>query len=673
MIEQERYRPAHASTHAGSTSYSCAPRPFNYRISATVTKFSLLLLAWLAQAQFRTTTELVSVDTIVTTQDGRPATDLTTKDFVLKVDGKARPIQSVQFVRFNAAGAGPAPPITNSPAGPASPASPFSTNTDPKGRTFIFAIDHNNIHAGNERPAIDAAVRLLDRLTPNDRVAVVTLPRGGVSADLSTDRAAARQALEGIIGHAPQRSSQFGFSVEEALTVFGAGNVGSVQSDLTKNLITEMVSRECGSNSVCASAVRAEAREYGRSLVFNTRDTILALGAFMNSLSSLEGTKSIVFVSEGLIETSDNTRDLTDLGRVADAARVRMFVLQLNTPMFDVGGRKAPADANGDINQLLAGLQSIAGVTGGELFRPSGRVDSAMDQIDRATSAYYLVGFEPNDKERDGRFHKIELTLARKDLRIKARNGFEVGPADKPSKDAKKNPAESSLKDILHDNIRDYRDLPLRAAAFAFREPDATIKVIVLAETVGTGTMTSAAFAVISESGGQGAEWVADAADLAASPVLSAGAVQPGRYRVRVAATDALGRHGAVDVMLDAALAAAPPLQVSSLLPGRLENGNFQPRLDFEGARDITGLIELYNVPLLAGVPTARLELAATPTGPAIATAEMAIATATPADRRIARGTVAIPADAPAGNLVLRAQILLDGKVVGTVVRAVKR
>jgi hypothetical protein len=78
-------------------------------------------------------------------------------------------------------------------------------------------------------------------------------------------------------------------------------------------------------------------------------------------------------------------------------------------------------------------------------------------------------------------------------------------------------------------------------------------------------------------------------------------------------------------------------------------------------------------VPLLAGVPAVRLELAATPSGPAVASADAAIAATTTGDRRIARGTVAIPASAPAGPLILRAQILLDGKVVGTVTRVVSR
>jgi hypothetical protein len=86
----------------------------------------------------------------------------------------------------------------------------------------------------------------------------------------------------------------------------------------------------------------------------------------------------------------------------------------------------------------------------------------------------------------------------------------------------------------------------------------------------------------------------------------------------------------------------------------------------------VTGFVEIYNVPLLAGVPSVTLELAETPDGPAMASAPAAIASTAASDRRLARGTVAFPAGAPA-RLFLRARILLDGKLVGTVSRPISR
>ena len=649
--------------------------PFDYRISPAVTKislsrlvfaFCLLPFALSAQSAFKSSAELVSIDVLATDAQGMPLGDLTAKDFTLKVDGKVRPLQSVQLVRL----ADPSRPAVAAPTtAPAAPA-PFAVNTDPKGRAFIFVVDHDQIHPGNEKQVIDAATRLLDRLAPEDRVAVVTLPRGKVEADLSTDRAAARTALAGVTGHTARMTSRFDFSIKEALAALARQNG---DEELSKNTINEMVDRECHNETleVCMPALMSDARDYARELANGARDTVRGLSAFLSGLSALEGTKSIIFVSERLVDVPAVQRELLDLGKTADLARVRTFVIQVNRPLYDIGRRRAPADEPGDLAAEMTGLESVAGVTGGEMFRPSARLDAVMTKIDASTSAYYLIGFEPTEKERDGKYHKIQITLNRPNVTLKSRAGFQINA---PSASTKTDADASPLAGMLRDNIRSYRDLPLRASAFAYRAEEADrVKVVIMTETLGTAALESAAFALISESGGQGAEWIADAKELAASPLVTAGAVLPGRYRVRIAASDAIGRRGVVDVPLDAQLTDAPPLVLSTLMAGRLRNGAFAPHFDFPAATDVTGFFEIYNVPLLAGTPSARLELAATADGPALAATDMTIVTSTVADRRLAQGTVAFPANAPKGDLILRARVLLDGKPAGTLIRTVRR
>ena len=668
---------------------------FDYRISALVTKFAPVRLASRAaliaaallglgrsgahateQAQFKSFAELVSVDVIATDASGRPVTNLTAEHFVLKVDGKVRPLQSLQLVQVADVDR-PELPTRSAPATPDAPKPPaaFSTNTEARGRAFIFAIDHEHIHPGNERQAIDAATRLLDRLAPEDRVAVVSMPRGAIEADLSTDRSAARTALQGIVGHAPRKSSRFEFSIKEAFAVFARNNGDDTFS---KNVIDDMLDRECHNEGPgCTVAIQTDAREYARAMQFSARDTVRSLQSFLSGLSALDRTKSVIFVSESLVQTPKLIREMADLGKAADLARVRLFVVQVNRPSYDVTSRRQPADELGDIDMELSGLADAAGVTGGELFRASGRLDAAMTTIDKATAAYYLLGFEPTDKERDGKYHKIQLTLktpaggTKQDIRLRARNGFQISVRDASTRTV----ADTSpLASLLRDNLRAYRDLPLRASAFAYREADTTlVKVVVMTETLGTAALDSAAFAIISESGGQGAEWVASGTELAASPFVTAGSVLPGRYRVRVAASDAIGRRGVVDVRLDAQLTDASPLQLSSLMAGKMAGSAFQPRFDFARAADVTGYLEIYNVPLLAGVPSAQLELAASVEGPALASVPMGIGPGGSADRRLARATLPFPSGAPGGNLILRVRVSLDGRPVGTVVRTILR
>jgi VWFA-related protein len=635
--------------------------------------FCLVPFAFLegqSPAQFRTGVELVTVDLIATDSSGLPITDLKPGDLTLKVDGKNRPIQSLQFVKLSDPTR--APQAIPAAAAPALP-SPFASNTDPVARSFIFVIGHELIHPGNERPSIDAARRFLDRLQPEDRVGLITMPRGKVEADLSTDRAAVRKALDGITGHAPRRSSRFEFSTAEAFAAFNLRN----GSDLDRDAVAEMKNRECSGSSAervpCEAAVVGAATDFARELKNTARDTVRGLTELIGGLSAIEGTKSIVFVAEGLPTTRDELLDMEDLGRAADLARVRMFVVQANRPLYDIGRRKAPADEAGDIAFVTTGLESVAGVTGGELFRPSAGVDAVLTKINNVTSAFYLLAFEPTEKERDGKYHKLQVTMSRPGVTLRARSGFQIANRAESALPASAAP----LAGLLRDNLRTYRDLPLRAAAFSFRDTTSDqIKVLVLADSPGGGTLSSAAFALINEGGGRGAEWAADANEIGGATVVTAGAVPEGRYRARVAASDTLGRRGVVDVPLTAELVelgAAPSVVASSLMPGVMANGGFQPRLSLAGAGAITGFLELYNVPLLGGSPTVRLELAATPDGPALASAEMTVATAAPADRRIARGTVTVPATAPTGDLILRATVSLDGRTLGSLTRTIRR
>src|SRR5262249_52902833 len=144
--------------------------------------------------QFRSGTDIVPLDFLVYAPNGMPVTDLTAKDIKLFVDGKAREIKSFQFVRLSATsvetpGAMPTMPV------------PFASNQgDRPGRSVVIVIDHENIRMADSKPAIDAAKAFIDRLTPVDRVAIVTLPNGKVEMDLTTNHERAKEALGHVVG-----------------------------------------------------------------------------------------------------------------------------------------------------------------------------------------------------------------------------------------------------------------------------------------------------------------------------------------------------------------------------------------------------------------------------------------------------------------------------------------
>jgi hypothetical protein len=148
--------------------------------------------------------------------------------------------------------------------------------------------------------------------------------------------------------------------------------------------------------------------------------------------------------------------------------------------------------------------------------------------------------------------------------------------------------------------------------------------------------------------------------------------VQPGRYRVRIAVTDAQGRAGSIDVEADAMLTEAAPLKLSGLVLGVPSSGSFAPRLEFD-ARDpqAIGYVEVYGVPKGGNIGV-TFELAETDGGPAIATGPAQIGGGSTEDMRIAFGGFGIGPMQP-GDLQMRAIVTLDGKRVGWVSRTVRK
>jgi hypothetical protein len=150
-------------------------------------------------------------------------------------------------------------PLETPPGGiPSEPRSalppPFGSNvrTD-AGRTAVIIVERESIRAGKERPVMEALDRFLGRLSSVDRVGLVTVPHGRVEVDLTADKARVRELLPRLTGQAPQDAP------------------GVTQAALD-------------SDKACRS-----------------RLTLNTLNGFLQEFSRIDGPKTIIFVSSGLM------------------------------------------------------------------------------------------------------------------------------------------------------------------------------------------------------------------------------------------------------------------------------------------------------------------------------------------------------------------------------------
>jgi hypothetical protein len=422
------------------------------------------------------------------------------------------------------------------------------------------------------------------------------------------------------------------------------------------------------------------------------------LEEFVRGLSTIEGPKTIVFVSEGLPITPDSPQDVADLrdvARAAGAVGAQFYIIKPHNFGSDAG-TATPASAEGaGFDQKLAGLQDLATITGGELFNLSGTADRVFTTINKESSAYYLLGFVPDDSERDGKSHRVALVSTRPGVTIRWQPEFTI---PRPRPNAGLPPIQPTLPAVLR-NSKAYRDLQLRAVAYGARDtgtpgtpgrsgtpgprgaspprpagPSKLVKIIVVTEAVTPGVkLTSASFVLVDDKGKVAQIWPADERELARSPVVSGTTAPPGNYRLRVAATDADDHRGAVDYEFSAGLTPALPVQMSALMLGDVAGDTFTPRLDFAGASTASGYVEVYGT-LATGTSLAvDFEIAGSADGPAIARTSMVIKRGTgSSDRFIARGTLPIGSLMP-GDFAARAIVKVNDQPIGRVTRTLRK
>jgi len=344
-----------------------------------------------------------------------------------------------------------------------------------------------------------------------------------------------------------------------------------------------------------------------------------------------------------------------------------MFAMRVHSLNgVDVTARQLNSENNEFTSGVGDGLEELAGATGGAYLQLSASAAKPFERVNSETSGYYLLSFEPERTERDGKTHKIALSTTRSGVTIRARPEFLIPLAGISAQGPTKTQPRTLLKDL-----GTYRDLPLRTVAYTFRAIAGKQTVIVATDTTPDTRIAAASYALIDGQGKVVSAWDADIKDLARNPVVSATTVVPGAYRVRVAAQSADGRMGAVDYEYRVALAKAGPVTVGDLMLGQIRDTRFSPQLDFTAEPTVTAYHEVYGRDLRDQQATVTFEISETADGPVLVSAPAAFTSTADADRWIMTAGLPIARLAP-GDYVVRA-VTRVGTASATVVRTLRK
>jgi VWFA-related protein len=460
--------------------------------------------------RFPAQAEIVTVDVVVRDRDGKPVPGLTRDDFVVKEDGRTQTITAFEEVDA-------AVPFLFSPV---ARGSRVATNVSPPPTRRTFAIVFDDVHVGDLN--LERAKRAVEefasrQVVAGDRLALFTVSDGRYWA---TTRGAADaawlDALDGIRSHQRLKSSP-----ACTITHYEANRI----EEFADCVVCEMVARRLGAlgctehgldctrvHGNCGSGDSAgagrpggppprtgplpnwmpvvETRAIGRP---NLDRSLLMLREVARSLAPLPGRKQLVLVTEGFV--ADPT--LAGFRQVREqAARANVAIHFLDArglsamPEFlsAAGGRGAVTGRDLALTLALwplesAGSKALAEETGGRVLQTNDLVAGLAEVVDESRVTY-LLGYEPTNTRRDGRYRRLKVEALRPGLEVRARGGYFA------EKGKRKNPApEPSLVERVLGSPFDADGIPLRLAAYVMGEaplqgpvPKTGIEVLVAGE-----------------------------------------------------------------------------------------------------------------------------------------------------------------------------------------------
>jgi VWFA-related protein len=451
---------------------------------------------------FPVAVEQVTVDVVVADRRGVPVSGLTEVDFTVLEDGRPQKIVSFDVIRGDAAAEAVS---ADAPAA----ASFVATNTSraaARGRTFVIVFDNVHMSPLGARSAKAAVAAFLEKTRPTDQVLLVSTGEGfWWNARAGLGRADLLAVLKGLEGR------RFPEPAGDRLTDYEAVQISVYHDARVAAQVMGRFDRHGGSsrqdmqmsqqNNPAQGMIDMYVSQRALEAYLQMRRRLdLTLGLVERSFQAVaEGRdrKTVILVSEGFVNDPSNPRlrTVTEAARRANAALYFIDTRGLETMSAHYSAEFGPpiqdADRLGaiaDITREGDGAAVLAQETGGFAVRNTNDFASGIVRIGRESESYYLLGYVPAPRPRDGRFHKIDVRVRGKGFVVRARKGYydDAGPAaERPPRAADGTARERSdpaLQRAL-DSPTLLDAVPLRMSAYALAPTiDGKAQVVVAAD-----------------------------------------------------------------------------------------------------------------------------------------------------------------------------------------------
>jgi VWFA-related protein len=385
----------------------------------------------------RVNTELVQTDVTVVDKKGRVITGLKPEQFELRVDSTP---QSLKFFEEVVAGSPEEEKqLAAAREGKSATAAPTTNGESDRGQLIFFFVDDVHLAGESWARARSLLLNFLDhKMKPNDRVAIVSASgQIGFLQQLTDNKAVLREAISRL-------SPKYNPETTASKVTISEADANMVANHSDRGLFTYLVIQTMREfqmqNPINAvMMVKNRVRQINQQGKTAELATLSGLENLIRSTGPLPGRKVVFFISDGFIADIKRSNGAEAIQRISkQAANAGAVIYALDTravffgPGADVSRNDYPDYSGGTAWRSIVEtkapqepLETLADETGGRSYLNANALGEAIDEALAENSAYYLLGWRPEDeKQRAGRYG-IQVTVKdRPDLKVRTRRHY---------------------------------------------------------------------------------------------------------------------------------------------------------------------------------------------------------------------------------------------------------
>lgn len=362
------------------------------------------------------------VDFVVTDKSDRVVGGLKAQDFVVKEDGKERPI--VSFAAFSKASAA-APAAAEATVDEVPAATPLTAG----GVTTVLFVDDAQLKPQEAARLVPALKKLVDVIAEQKGVLALVAPGSNIQLadEASGNRAVYGAAIDRIVGH--QLDDRSPYPVSDVEAILGEMGDTSIVERVAARFV--YLNRGLLKYDMALIAARGRITEVAAAARARRGYAYEVLLKSLDFLAGKPGRRSVVMVSGGYASDKDDVKQRELVNRS----------LQINAPIhfLDARGLQGMSrylgveyrsaiehdaiEPPGSFSEAAAGASGLADDTGGLYVRNTNDMVKGLTRIVDMSGTYYILGYEPPEHTKRG-FRKIKVEVATKGLKVHSRRGY---------------------------------------------------------------------------------------------------------------------------------------------------------------------------------------------------------------------------------------------------------